>query len=96
MSKRAASYVTLKELMEEVGVDATRFLRSHSALGSEASHVAETIEFVQRGVYVRRDPEPVAHLGDADAQGALRAGRGCAARCPAWASTRWVIRTRAS
>ncbi|HLY74326.1 MAG TPA: DALR anticodon-binding domain-containing protein, partial [Planctomycetota bacterium] len=25
MSKRAASYVTLKELMEEVGVDATRF-----------------------------------------------------------------------
>jgi hypothetical protein len=28
------------------GVDATRFLRSHSALGSEASHVAETIEFV--------------------------------------------------
>jgi hypothetical protein len=28
------------------GVDATRFLRSHSALGSEASHVEETIEFV--------------------------------------------------
>jgi hypothetical protein len=28
------------------GVDATRFLRSHSALGSEASHVAETITFV--------------------------------------------------
>jgi hypothetical protein len=28
------------------GVDATRFLRSHSCLGSEASHVAETIEFV--------------------------------------------------
>jgi hypothetical protein len=28
------------------GVDATRFLRSHSSLGSEASHVAETIEFV--------------------------------------------------
>lgn len=27
-------------------VDATRFLRSHSALGSEASHVDETIEFV--------------------------------------------------
>jgi arginyl-tRNA synthetase len=25
MSKRAASYVTLRELMEEVGVDATRF-----------------------------------------------------------------------
>ena len=28
------------------GVDATRFLRSHSALGSEVSHVKETIEFV--------------------------------------------------
>jgi hypothetical protein len=28
------------------GVDATRFLRSHSCLGSEASHVEETIEFV--------------------------------------------------
>src|SRR4029079_3429514 len=28
------------------GADATRFLRSHSSLGSEASHVAETIEFV--------------------------------------------------
>ena len=28
------------------GVDTTRFLRSHSALGSEASHVDETIEFV--------------------------------------------------
>jgi hypothetical protein len=28
------------------GVDATRFLRSHSALGSEASHVKETIDFV--------------------------------------------------
>jgi hypothetical protein len=27
-------------------VDATRFLRSHSSLGSEASHVEETIEFV--------------------------------------------------
>ena len=27
-------------------VDATRFLRSHSSLGSEASHVDETIEFV--------------------------------------------------
>jgi Tol biopolymer transport system component len=27
-------------------IDATRFLRSHSALGSEASHVEETIEFV--------------------------------------------------
>ena len=28
------------------GVDATQFLRSHSSLGSEASHVEETIEFV--------------------------------------------------
>jgi hypothetical protein len=28
------------------GIDATRFLRSHSSLGSEASHVQETIEFV--------------------------------------------------
>jgi hypothetical protein len=29
-----------------VGIDATRFLRSHSSLGSEVSHVEETIEFV--------------------------------------------------
>jgi len=28
------------------GVDATRFLRSHSSLGSEVAHVEETIEFV--------------------------------------------------
>jgi hypothetical protein len=28
------------------GVDATRFLRNHSSLGSEVSHVAENIEFV--------------------------------------------------
>ena len=28
------------------GVDATRFLRSHSSLGSEAAHVEETIQFV--------------------------------------------------
>jgi hypothetical protein len=28
------------------GVDATRFLRSHSSLGSEVSHVEETIKFV--------------------------------------------------
>lgn len=28
------------------GVDATRFLRSHSSLGSEAAHVDETIKFV--------------------------------------------------
>ncbi|MCK1423252.1 hypothetical protein IVB14_22220 [Bradyrhizobium sp. 180] len=28
------------------GVDATRFLRSHSSLGSEATHVKDTIEFV--------------------------------------------------
>jgi len=36
---------TVKALCPE-GVDATRFLRSHSSLGSEASHVDETIEFV--------------------------------------------------
>src|SRR5215813_14985286 len=34
------------QAMCPAGVDATRFLRSHSSLGSEASHVAETIEFV--------------------------------------------------
>lgn len=28
------------------GIDATRFLRSHSCLGSEVAHVEETIEFV--------------------------------------------------
>jgi hypothetical protein len=28
------------------GIDATRFLRSHSSLGSEATHVEETINFV--------------------------------------------------
>src|SRR5690606_35968202 len=28
------------------GVDATRFLRSHSGLGSEVTHVEETIAFV--------------------------------------------------
>jgi hypothetical protein len=28
------------------GIDATRFLRSHSCLGSEVTHVEETIEFV--------------------------------------------------
>jgi hypothetical protein len=28
------------------GVDATRFLRSHSSLGSEVTHVEETIGFV--------------------------------------------------
>jgi hypothetical protein len=28
------------------GIDATRFLRSHSSLGSEAAHVEETVEFV--------------------------------------------------
>jgi len=32
--------------MFRAGVDATRFLRSHSSLGSEVSHVEETIEFV--------------------------------------------------
>jgi arginyl-tRNA synthetase len=36
MSKRAASYVTLKELMEEVGVDATRFF---FAMRKPSSHL---------------------------------------------------------
>jgi len=35
----------VQSLMPE-GVDATRFLRSHSSLGSEVSHVEETMEFV--------------------------------------------------
>ncbi|MGV3635803.1 MAG: hypothetical protein ACO1NY_15755 [Pseudorhodoplanes sp.] len=35
----------VKEICPD-GIDATRFLRSHSSLGSEASHVQETIEFV--------------------------------------------------
>jgi hypothetical protein len=34
------------QAMCPVGVDATRFLRSHSSLGSEAAHVDETINFV--------------------------------------------------
>lgn len=35
----------VKSLLPQ-GLDATRFLRSHSSLGSEVSHVEETIEFV--------------------------------------------------
>ncbi len=34
------------QLLCQDGVDATRFLRSHSSLGSEVAHVDETIEFV--------------------------------------------------
>ena len=34
------------QAMCQDGVDATRFLRSHSGLGSEVTHVEETIEFV--------------------------------------------------
>jgi hypothetical protein len=43
--KQASDIEKVKALCPD-GVDATRFLRSHSALGSEASHVAETIAFV--------------------------------------------------
>lgn len=38
--------IALVKAMCPDDIDATRFLRSHSALGSEASHVEETIEFV--------------------------------------------------
>ena len=43
--KQEADIARVRTLCPE-GVYATRFLRSHSSLGSEASHVAETIEFV--------------------------------------------------
>lgn len=43
--KQEADIARVKAICPE-GVDSTRFLRSHSALGSEASHVQETIEFV--------------------------------------------------
>ncbi len=43
--KQEADIARVRALCPE-GIDATRFLRSHSSLGSEASHVAETIEFV--------------------------------------------------
>jgi hypothetical protein len=43
--KQADDIARVKAICPE-GVDATRFLRSHSGLGSEASHVQETIEFV--------------------------------------------------
>jgi len=43
--KQEADIARVRSLCPE-GVDATRFLRSHSSLGSEASHVAETVEFV--------------------------------------------------
>lgn len=43
--KQATDVERVKAICPD-GVDATRFLRSHSALGSEASHVEETINFV--------------------------------------------------
>jgi pyrroloquinoline quinone (PQQ) biosynthesis protein C len=43
--KPKAEIDAVKSLLPD-GVDATRFLRSHSSLGSEVSHVEETIEFV--------------------------------------------------
>lgn len=43
--KQEADIAMVKAICPE-GVDATRFLRSHSGLGSEAAHVQETIEFV--------------------------------------------------
>lgn len=43
--KQASDVERVKAICPD-GVDATRFLRSHSALGSEASHVEETINFV--------------------------------------------------
>ena len=43
--KPKAEVDAVKSLFPD-GVDATRFLRSHSSLGSEVSHVKETIEFV--------------------------------------------------
>jgi hypothetical protein len=43
--KPKAEVDAVKSLFPD-GVDVTRFLRSHSSLGSEVSHVEETIEFV--------------------------------------------------
>jgi hypothetical protein len=43
--KQASDIEKVKAICPD-GVDATRFLRSHSSLGSEAAHVQETIEFV--------------------------------------------------
>ena len=43
--KQEADIARVRALCPD-GIDTTRFLRSHSSLGSEASHVAETIEFV--------------------------------------------------
>ena len=43
--KPKAEVEAVKSLFPD-GVDAMRFLRSHSSLGSEVSHVEETIEFV--------------------------------------------------
>ena len=43
--KQKADIETVQAMCPD-GIDATRFLRSHSSLGSEASHVDETIKFV--------------------------------------------------
>jgi hypothetical protein len=43
--KQKTDVETMQALCPD-GVDATRFLRSHSGLGSEATHVKDTIEFV--------------------------------------------------
>jgi hypothetical protein len=43
--KQASDIEKVKAICPD-GIDATRFLRSHSSLGSEAAHVQETIEFV--------------------------------------------------
>ncbi len=43
---KPASEIDAVQGLVPAGVDATRFLRSHSSLGSEVSHVEETIEFV--------------------------------------------------
>jgi hypothetical protein len=43
--KQESDVVRMQALCPQ-GVDATRFLRSHSSLGSEVTHVEETIKFV--------------------------------------------------
>jgi pyrroloquinoline quinone (PQQ) biosynthesis protein C len=40
------SEIDAVQLLFPRGIDATRFLRSHSSLGSEVTHVEETMEFV--------------------------------------------------
>jgi pyrroloquinoline quinone (PQQ) biosynthesis protein C len=46
-SKPKAEIDAVQGLVPE-GIDITRFLRSHSSLGSEVAHVEETIEFVSQ------------------------------------------------